>query len=267
MSRRFIPLLKWASILLILTVTAAMSAPYAAIVIDADSGEVLYEHNADNQLHPAGLTKLMTLYAAFDAIETGMVSLDDKITISRKAQAEPPVKLGLRAEQTIKLRYLLRAAAVQGANDAATAIGEGLDGKEDAFAIRMNGYSKELGMTGSSWKNAHGLPVQGHQSTARDLAILFVANERDFPDYFNLFSRIRTHAGLREVSNSSRRMLGSIKGIQGAKYGYSRKSRHTGAAFVQRGDKKVVGVVLGAISLAALNRSMHDIIDDAFAKD
>ena len=83
----------------------------------------------------------MTLYAAFDAIETGMVSLDDKITISLKAQAEPPVKLGLRAEQTIKLRYLLRAAAVQGANDAATAIGEGLDGKEDAFAIRMNGYS------------------------------------------------------------------------------------------------------------------------------
>ena len=99
MSRRLIPLLKWASILFIVTVTAALSAPYAAIVIDADSGEVLYEQNADNQLHPAGLTKLMTLYAAFDAIETGMVSLDDKITISRKAQAEPPVKLGLRAEQ------------------------------------------------------------------------------------------------------------------------------------------------------------------------
>ena len=99
MSRRLIPLLKWASILFIVTVTAALSAPYAAIVIDADSGEVLYEQNADNQLYPAGLTKLMTLYAAFDAIETGMVSLDDKITISRKAQAELPVKLGLRAEQ------------------------------------------------------------------------------------------------------------------------------------------------------------------------
>ena len=141
MSRRFIPLLKWVCISFFLTVNAAFSAPYAAIVIDAESGEVLYEQNADNQLHPAGLTKLMTLYAAFDAIETGMVSLDDKITISLKAQAEPPVKLGLRAEQTIKLRYLLRAAAVQGANDAATAIGEGLDGKEDAFAIRMNGYS------------------------------------------------------------------------------------------------------------------------------
>jgi len=170
------------------TVTAALSAPYAAIVIDADSGEVLYEQNADNQLHPAGLTKLMTLYAAFDAIETGMVGLDDKVTISLKAGHEPPVKLGLRTGQEIKLRYLLRAAAVQGANDAATAIGEGLDGKEDTFAIRMNGYSKELGMTGSSWKNAHGLPVQEHQSTARDLAILFAAHERDFPDYSNLQS-------------------------------------------------------------------------------
>ena len=267
MSRKIQPLIKWVAILFIFAATAALSAPYAAIVIDADSGEVLYERNAAIQLHPAGLTKLMTLYAAFDAIETGMVGLDDKINISLKAGHEPPVKLGLRTGQEIKLRYLLRAAAVQGANDAATAIGEGLDGKEDAFAIRMNGYSKELGMTGSSWKNAHGLPVQGHQSTARDLAILFAAHERDFPDYFNLFSRIRTHAGLREVSNSSRRMLGSVKGIQGAKYGYSRKSRHTGAALVQRGDKKVVGVVLGAISPAALNRSMNEILDDAFTKD
>ena len=267
MKKKLIPLMKWVTILTIFAATAALSAPYAAIVIDVDTGEVLHEENADTRLHPAGLTKLITLYAAFDAIETGLIGLDDKITISLKAGHEPPVKLGLRTGQEIKLRYLLRAAAVQGANDAATAIGEGLDGKEDAFAIRMNGYSKELGMTGSRWKNAHGLPVQGHQSTARDIAILFAAHERDFPDYFNLFSRIRTHAGLREVSNSSRRMLGSIKGIQGAKYGFSRKSRHTGAAFVQRGDKKVVGVVLGAISLAALNRSMNAILDDAFAKD
>lgn len=267
MSRKFIPLLKWSFIVFIFKVTAALSAPYAAIVIDADSGEVLYEQNADKQLHPAGLTKLMTLYVAFDAIETGMLRLDEKITISLKAQAEPAVKLGLRAEQEIKLRYLLRAAAVQGANDASTAIAEGLDGNEHAFAIRMNGYSDELGMTRSTWKNAHGLPVQGHASTARDLAILFAAHERDFPDYFNLFSRIRTHAGLQEVSNSSRRMLGSIKGIRGAKYGFSRKSRYTGAALVRRGNKKVVGVVLGAVSPGALNRIMQDILNEAFSKE
>lgn len=123
MSRRLLPLHKWATTWFVFTVTAALSAPYAAIVIDADSGEVLYEQNADNQIHRAGLTKLMTLYAAFDVIETGMVTIDDKITISLKAQFEPPVKLGLLAGQEIKLRYLLKAAAVLGGNDAATAIG------------------------------------------------------------------------------------------------------------------------------------------------
>ena len=93
-------------------------------------------------------------------------------------------------------------------------------------AISNEHKIEELGMTGSTWKNAHGLPVQGHQSSPRDLAILFAAYERDFPDYFNLFRRIRIHAGLREVSNSPRRMLGLIKGIQGAKYGLLIKSRH-----------------------------------------
>lgn len=135
MSRSLIALLKWVSILLILTATAAMSAPYAAIVIDADTGEVLHEENADARLHPAGLTKLITLYAAFDAIETGIVELDESVEISLKAQHEPPVKLGLREGQKIKLRYLLRAVGVQGANDASTAIAEGIDGSEGAVAI------------------------------------------------------------------------------------------------------------------------------------
>ena len=102
MSRRFISLLKWASILLIFTVTAALAVPYSAIVIDAENGEVLYEDNADEFSHPAGLTKLMTLYAAFDAVETGLIGLDDKVLISLKASHEPPVKIGLREGQNIK---------------------------------------------------------------------------------------------------------------------------------------------------------------------
>ena len=116
MSRRFIPLLKWASILLIFTVTAALSAPYAAVVINAETGEVLHEENADTRIHPAGLKKLITLYAAFDAIETSLIDLDDTVRISSKAADEPPVKLGLRNGQRIKIKYLLRAAGVQGAN-------------------------------------------------------------------------------------------------------------------------------------------------------
>ena len=161
MSRRLIPLLKWASILLIFTVTAALSAPYAAIVIDAKTGKVLHEENADTRLHPAGLTKLMTLYAAFDAVDTGLIDIDEPVKISLKVYGEPPAKLGLREGQRIKFRYLLRAAGVKGANDAATAIAEGVDGAEEAFARRMNGYSAELGLTRSSWKMHMGLQKRG----------------------------------------------------------------------------------------------------------
>jgi len=265
MSRRFIPLLKWAYILLILTVTAAVAVPYSAIVIDAESGQVLYEDNADEFSHPAGLTKLMTLYAAFDAVETGLVGLDDKVRISLKASHEPPVKLGLREGQRIKFRYLLRAVGVGGSNDAATAIAEAIDGSEKAFAVRMNGYSAELGLSNASWSNAHGLTQKGNIATATDIAYLFAAHQRDFPTYFNLFNRKKTHAGLREVKNSSLIMLENVEGIRGAKYGYSRAARFSSAVYVQRRDKKVVGVILGAITTKALVRKMNAMLDKAFA--
>ena len=243
-------------VLALLCATTIFAAPYAAIVINADTGEVLHEENADTRLHPAGLTKLMTLYVAFDAIESGLVELDEIIRISKKAEVEPPAKLGLRSGQRIKLRYLLRASAVKGANDASTAIAEGIDGSEAAFARRMNGYSKELGLTRSTWKNAHGLTEKGHLSTARDIANLFAAHQRDFPDYFNLFSRIRTHAGLREVANSARRLLGNLRGTEGAKYGYTRAAGFNTAAIVSHRDRRVVVVVFGARSTATLNKQV-----------
>ncbi|MEJ2021591.1 MAG: serine hydrolase, partial [Maritimibacter sp.] len=123
----------------------AVAAPYAAMVMDMRSGEVLYSRNADTQLHPASLTKMMTLYIAFEAIEHGEISLDTMVTVSANAAAEPPSHLGLRRGQRIKLRYLIRAAAVKSANDAATAIGEAIAGSEDAFAARMNRTAAALG--------------------------------------------------------------------------------------------------------------------------
>lgn len=170
MKKRLIPLIKWVAILTIFATTAVLSAPYAAIVINAETGEVLHEENADDRVYPAGLTKLMTLFVAFDAIETGLIGFDDQVRISLKAQSEPPVKLGLREGQRMKLRYLLRAAGVQGANDASTALAEAIDGSEAAFARRMNGYATELGLTRSSSKNAHGLTEKGNLSTAKDIA-------------------------------------------------------------------------------------------------
>ena len=130
---------------IIFTTHLVWSAPYAAMVMDARSGKVLHAENADTRLHPASLTKMMTLYVVFEAVENGEISLDTKVRISKKAAAEPPSKLGLRSGQRIKLRYLIRAAAVKSANDAATALGEAIEGSEAAFARRMNRTAKELG--------------------------------------------------------------------------------------------------------------------------
>ncbi len=122
--------------------------------MDARNGQVLHSENADTRLHPASLTKMMTLYIAFQAVENGEISLDTLVRISKNAAAEPPSKLGLRAGQKIKLRYLIRAAAIKSANDAATALGEAIEGSEAAFARRMNRTAKELGMTRTTFKNA-----------------------------------------------------------------------------------------------------------------
>jgi len=129
----------------------------------------------------------------------------------------------------------------------------------------MNSYSQELGLTRSTWKNAHGLTEIGHLSTARDIANLFIAHKRDFPNYFNLFSRIKTDFGVREVTSSSRRLLQGIEGITGAKYGYTRAAGFNGAAFVQRGDKEVVAVIFGAKSTSSLVKKMGKIVDLSFA--
>jgi len=130
----------------------------------------------------------------------------------------------------------------------------------------MNSYSQELGLTRSTWKNAHGLTDIGHLSTARDIANLFIAHKRDFPNYFNLFSRIRTDVGVREVTSSSRRLLQGIEGITGAKYGYTRAVGFNGAAFVQRGDKKVVAVVFGERTTKLLVNQLNLILDIVFPK-
>src|SRR5210317_2623253 len=191
---------------IIFTTHLVWSAPYAAMVMDARSGKVLHAENADTRLHPASLTKMMTLYVVFKAVENGEISLDTKVRISKKAAAEPPSKLGLRSGQRIKLRYLIRASAVKSANDAATAIGEAIEGSEAAFARRMNRTAKAMGMTRTRFKNMSGLTESGHLSTARDMTILGRQLFYDFPQYYNLFSRRQTDAGVRKVYNTNRKL-------------------------------------------------------------
>ncbi len=242
----------------------AVAAPYAAMVMDMRNGKVIHSRNADTQLYPASLTKMMTLYIAFEAIEHGEISLDTMVTVSANAAAEPPSKLGLRAGQRIKLRYLIRAAAVKSANDAATAIAEAIAGSEAAFAQRMNRTAKALGMTRSHFKNAHGLTVAGHVSTARDMTNLGRHLFYDYPEYYNLFARRTADAGVREVANTNTRFLNSYRGADGIKTGYTRAAGFNLVASAERGSERIIATVFGGQSTASRNKRVAELLDLGF---
>src|SRR6187397_74261 len=169
---------------LLLQAAVAEAQQYAALVMDARTGKVIHAVNADTRVHPASLTKMMTLYIVFDQIRQGRLSLDQKITVTAHAAAEPPSRLGLKAGQKIELRYLIRAAAIKSANDAATAMGEAVGGSESGFAAMMNSYARAMGMKNTTFRNANGLTRDGHMSTARDMAILGRRLVYDFPQYY-----------------------------------------------------------------------------------
>ncbi|MCV2871824.1 serine hydrolase [Defluviimonas sp. WL0050] len=244
----------------------AIAAPYADFVIDARTGEVLHQDNADTRLHPASLTKMMTLYIAFEAIERGEITLDSKVTISKHAASQPPSKLGLRPGQTIALRYLIRAAAIKSANDAATAIGEAIEGSEPAFAKRMNRTAKALGMTRTTFVNANGLTAKGHLSTARDMTTLGRHVFYDFPQYYNLFSRTTADAGVARVAHTNRRFLAAYKGADGIKTGYTAAAGFNLTASAQRGNKRIIATVFGGKSTATRNARVAELMDLGFGK-
>ena len=236
------------------------------MVVDARSGEVLHSRNADTRLHPASLTKMMTLYIAFEAVKNGEISLDTKVRISKNAAAEPPSKLGLRSGQRIALRYLIRAAAVKSANDAATAIGEAISGSEAKFARRMNRTARALGMTNTTFKNAHGLTESGHLSTARDMTTLGRHLLYDYPQYYNLFSRRSTHAGVKTVNNTNRRLLSAYRGADGIKTGYTRAAGFNLVASAERGRERVIATVFGGRSTASRNAKVAELLDLGFRR-
>ena len=243
---------------------AAFTAPYAAMVMDMRTGQVIHSRNADTQLHPASLTKMMTLYIAFEAIEHGEISLDTIVTISKNAAAEPPSKLGLRAGQKIALRYLIRAAAVKSANDAATAIGEAIEGSQAAFARRMNRTAQAMGMTRTRFKNMNGLTEAGHMSTARDMTTLGRHVFFDYPEYYNLFSRLSTDIEGRKVANTNRRFLSAYRGADGIKTGYTNAAGFNLVASAERDGKRIIATVFGGQSTASRNKQVAELLDMGF---
>lgn len=209
---------------------------------------------------------MMTLYIAFEAVENGEISMDTMVRISRMSANEEPSRLGLTAGQRIKLRYLVRAAAVKSANDAATAIGEAISGSEAAFARRMNRTAKAMGMTRTTFKNAHGLTETGHMSTARDMSILGRHLIYDFPQYYNLFSRLQADAGVRTVTHTNRRLLNSYTGADGIKTGYTRAAGFNLVASAERGNERIIATVFGGRSTATRDARVKELLDLGFQR-
>lgn len=242
------------------------AAPYAAFVMDARTGQTLFAENADARLHPASLTKMMTLYIAFQEIEKGNISLDSIVTVSANAAAQPPSRLGLKTGQKIQLRYLIRAAAIKSANDAASAIGDYIGGDQAKFAKRMTKTAKAMGMKNTTFKNANGLTADGHLSTAHDMTILGRHLIYDFPQYYNLFSRRAADAGIAEVQNTNRRFLDAYAGADGIKTGYTVAAGFNLTASAERDGKRIVATVFGGKSTAHRNAKMAELLDLGFRK-
>lgn len=251
---------------LLVASASAWAAPYAAMVIDARNGKVLHARNADTRLHPASLTKMMTLYVVFDAIKRGEITVDKIVKISANAANEQPSRLGLKKGQRISIRYLIRGAAVKSANDAATALGEAVSGSEAAFARRMTATARKLGMSKTTFKNAHGLTQSGHLSTARDMTTLGRRLFFDFPQYYNLFSRKSTFAGVRQVANTNRKLLGAYRGADGIKTGFTSAAGFNLVASAHRGEKRVIATVFGGRSSATRNARVAELLDMGFKR-
>lgn len=245
---------------------AAFAAPYAAMVMDARNGEVLFAANHNTKLHPASLTKMMTLYVAFEAIKNGELSLDTMITVSKRASSTECVCLGLRTGQRISMRNLIRAAALRSANDAAVVIAEGVSGSVEEFARRMTRTARAIGMSNTTFQNPHGLTQAGHISTARDMTVLGRQLFFDYPNYYNIFSRRSENAGAVTVANTNRRFLDAYAGADGIKTGYTRAAGFNLTASARRGNKHIITTVFGGTSTAARNAKVAELMDTGFAR-
>jgi D-alanyl-D-alanine carboxypeptidase len=217
---------------------------YAGMVVDAESGRVLYAENADERRHPASLTKLMTLYLLFEAIESGKLSMSDQLTVSTAASREPASKLYLKPGETISVRDAILAICVRSANDVAVVVAEALAGSESAFARRMTERGRALGLASTHFENATGLPNPRQVTTARDIALLARHLQVDFPDRYRFFgTRAFTYKG--HQLKSTNQLLGAISGVDGMKTGYIRASGYNLVASARRGGRRIIVVVLG----------------------
>ncbi|MGR9169299.1 D-alanyl-D-alanine carboxypeptidase family protein [Rhizobium sp. KDH_Rht_773_N] len=253
----------WAAIL---TATLALSAPVAAfagsasLVLDARTGKVLASENGDVLNYPASLTKMMTLYLTFEALNRGKITWDTPITMSKYAASRPPTKLGVRAGGTITVREAVYGMIVKSANDAAAAMGEKLGGSESNFARLMTQRARQLGMSRTSFFNASGLPDKRQVTTARDMSTLAVALMRNYPNEYRLFS-IASFNFRGKTIRGHNNLMYRYQGMDGIKTGYTNASGFNIVSAVRDGNRRLVGVVLGGRTARARDAKMAGLLD------
>jgi D-alanyl-D-alanine carboxypeptidase len=234
--------------------------PYAAIVVDANSGQTLHAASADSPRHPASLTKIMSLYLLFEQLEAGKFKLDSRLPVSAHAAVQAPTKLGLAAGSTLAVEDAIKGMVTKSANDAAVVVAEAIGGSEEDFAKLMTRKARALGMSRTTYVNASGLPDDEQITSARDQAILGRAIQERFPRYYGYFATPSfTYRG--EAMRNHNRLLGRVAGVDGIKTGYTRDSGFNLVSSVRRGNRHIVAVVLGGSSGGARDARMRELIE------
>ncbi len=242
---------------------AQANSKYAAIVVDADTGNVLFSRRADSQRYPASLTKMMTLYMLFEALEKGDLTMTSQLTTSARAAGQSPSKLNLKPGQKIKVRDAILALVVRSANDVAVVVAEELGGTEANFAKLMTRKAREIGMTKTTFRNASGLPNSRQLTTARDMYTLGLRLQQHFPQFYGFFATDEFSWGPRTY-RSHNKLVGKFQGTDGIKTGYTRASGFNLVASVRRDRRHLIGVVMGGKSSRTRDQHMRDILTRGF---
>ena len=260
--RRLAAACVWAVGVFVLSASPGL-AKYASVIMDAETGRVVHAVNANTRNYPASLTKMMTLYMVFEALEDGRLSMDRRLKVSARAARQPSSKLGLRKGQTITVEQAILAMVTKSANDVAATVAEALSGSERNFALAMTATARRLGMKRTIFRNASGLPHRGQQSTARDMAVLARALITDYPRHYHFFSiKTFTFGGIRHRNHN--KMIATYDGADGIKTGYIRASGFNLVASAKRGGRRLIGVVFGGRSPRARDRHMARLLDKGF---
>jgi D-alanyl-D-alanine carboxypeptidase len=241
----------------------ASAEKYASIVVDANTTEVLHSRHADEARYPASLTKVMTLYLVFDALDSGELTLDEKLYVSRNAAKQPPSNLRLGVGTSIKLTDAIDALVNKSANDVAVVVAERLGGTERKFAEMMTEKARSLGMSNTNFRNASGLPDPLQISTARDLALLSQSLLNVHADQYTYFADREFRWGKRVYKNHNE-LLGKVRGVDGIKTGYTRASGFNLIASAERDGRRVIAVMLGGTTAKSRNQHVTDLLEAAF---